>query len=359
MNQRAAASFAGKRVLLTGHTGFKGAWLALMLARAGAQVTGFSLAPGTTPNLFDLAQVGKRIDSRIGDVRDSRSLADVVRETQPEVVFALAAQSIVLEGYAHPAATFATNVVGLANLLDALRPCEATRAIVVATSDKCYENREWPWPYRETDALGGHDPYAASKACSEIVVSAYRSSFFSAGAALATVRAGNVIGGGDWSPARLVVDLAAAAHAGEAAILRRPEAIRPWQFVIDALDAYLRLAARLLEPDGRGFAESWNVGPDAADARSVRDVARAFALAWGAPTPIEREHVSNAHEAGLLTVDSAKLRARLGWRPAYGIDETIARTVDWYRGWSDGVAVPALCDEEIARYESRVRTAIT
>ena len=347
--------FAGRRVLLTGHTGFKGAWLALMLARAGAKVTGFALAPGTTPNLFDLARVGTRIDSRIGDVRDARALAEVVTETRPEIVFALAAQAIVLEGYARPAETFATNVVGLAHLLDAVRSCQATRAVLVATSDKCYENKDWPWAYRETDTLGGRDPYAASKACSELVVNAYRSSYFAAGTALATVRAGNVIGGGDWSPARLVVDLVEAARTNDAAVLRRPGAVRPWQFVIDALDAYLLLASRMLEPDGRAFAEAWNVGPDTADARSVRAVARAFARAWGAPEPLERPEASSAHEAALLTVDSAKLRSRTGWQPAYGIDETIARTVHWYRAWSLGADIPTLCDDEIARYESRER----
>jgi len=342
-------------VLVTGHTGFKGAWLAFLLARAGAKVTGFARAPATTPSLFTLARLDQRIESSFGDVCDADALERTVRETQPEVVFALAAQSLVLDGYDNPAATFATNVVGLANLLDAIRNCDATRAIVVATSDKCYENREWPWAYRETDALGGRDPYAASKACSEHVVSAYRASYFADGPALATVRAGNVIGGGDWSPARLVVDLVAAAAEGRAVVLRRPGAIRPWQFVLDALDAYLDIAEAMLGDDGRSFADAWNVGPDVADARSVRAVAGVFATSWGAPSPIEAPDVSDVHEAELLMVDSAKLRTRLGWRPAYGIDETIARTVAWYRAWSGGTDVPTLCEDEVARYESVVR----
>ncbi len=323
-----------------------------MLARRGARVTGFSLAPATTPSLFQLARVGERITSHIGDVCDGVAVRGVVAESQPEVVFALAAQSLVLDGYARPAATFATNVVGLANLLDAIRECDATRAIVVATSDKCYENREWPWAYRETDALGGRDPYAASKACSEHVVSAYRASYFATGPTLATVRAGNVIGGGDWSPARLVVDLVEAAIAQRAVILRRPGAIRPWQFVLDALDAYVQLAEAMLGADGRALGDAWNVGPDVADARSVRSVASVFAASWGAPAPIEAPDVSAAHEAELLMVDSAKLRTRLGWRPAYGIDATIAQTVAWYRAWSGGADVAALCEDELARYES-------
>jgi len=326
-----------------------------MLARQGAKVTGFALLPATTPSLFELARVGERIDSHLGDVRDAAAIARVVADSQPEVVFALAAQSLVLDGYAHPAATFATNVVGLANLLDALRACDATRAIVVATSDKCYENREWPWAYRESDALGGRDPYAASKACSEHVVSAYRASYFATGPAVATVRAGNVIGGGDWSPARLIVDLVEAAIAKRAVVLRRPGAIRPWQFVLDALDAYVRLAEALLGADRRSFGDAWNVGPDVADARSVRSVADVFAASWGAPAPIEMPDVSSAHEAELLMVDSAKLRTRLGWRPAYDIDETIAQTVAWYRAWSEGANIAALCEDELARYESVVR----
>ena len=326
-----------------------------MLARRGASVTGFSLAPATTPSLFDLARVGERIESYFGDVCDATAVKRVVAESQPEVVFAFAAQSLVLDGYARPAATFATNVVGLANLLDAVRECDATRAVVVATSDKCYENREWPWAYRETDSLGGRDPYAASKACSEHVVSAYRASYFETGPALATVRAGNVIGGGDWSPARLIVDLVEAAIARRAVTLRRPEAIRPWQFVLDALDAYVLLAESMLGPDGRALGDAWNVGPDAADARSVRAVAGVFAASWGAPAPIEAPADSSAHEAGLLTVDSAKLRTRLGWRPAYRIDATIAQTVAWYRAWSGGADVVALCEDELARYESVVR----
>jgi len=350
-----ASFWSGRQVLITGHTGFKGAWLSLMLARRGARVTGFALAPATTPSLFDLAGVGERIESHFGDVCDAATIKRVVVDSQPEVVFALAAQSLVLDGYAHPAATFATNVVGLANLLDALRECDATRAVVVATSDKCYENREWPWAYRETDSLGGRDPYAASKACSEHVVSAYRASYFTAGPAIATVRAGNVIGGGDWSPARLVVDLVEAAIAKRAVILRRPAAIRPWQFVLDALDAYVQLAESMLGAEGRAFGDAWNVGPDVADARSVRSVAGVFATSWGAPPPIEAPDLANAHEAELLMVDSAKLRTRLGWRPAYDIDLTIAQTVAWYRAWSQGADIATLCEAELARYESTVR----
>lgn len=321
--------YRGCRVLLTGHTGFKGSWLALWLKQLGAEVHGVALAPQTTPNHWDL--LGSGVDSRILDLRDVESLRPAVHEARPHIVFHLAAQPLVRRSYRDPLETWSTNVLGTANLLDACRGLEGLRAIVVVTSDKCYENREWVWGYREIDPLGGHDPYSASKAAAELVTASCRSAFFSGPGSpyVATARAGNVIGGGDWSEDRLVPDLVRAIARGESVQIRSPHATRPWQHVLESLSGYLLLGSGLLQ--GRSdLAGAWNFGPDADGNRSVAAFLDAFAARWPA---LRWAHAlaDNPQEAGLLHLDSSKARAVLGWRPVWGFDGALDRTAEWYR----------------------------
>lgn len=325
-----ADAYRGRRVLLTGHTGFKGSWLAMWLSELGAEVTGVALAPETSPSHWDL--LGLDIASHTLDIRDASALRRVVADARPEIVFHLAAQALVRRSYRDPLESWSTNVVGTASVLEACRTTEGVRAVVVVTSDKCYENREWEWGYRETDTLGGHDPYSASKAATELVVASYRNAYFhDAGALqLASARAGNVIGGGDWSEDRLIPDLIRAVAAGQPLQIRSPGATRPWQHVLESLSGYLLLGQGLLQRPG--LAEGWNFGPEVEGNRSVAEVLEAMAnhwpqLAWsvaGSPQP---------HEANLLYLDSAKARARLGWRPVWGVAEALAATADWYRAY--------------------------
>lgn len=323
--------YRGRRVLLTGHTGFKGSWLALWLTELGAEVVGVSLAPNTAPNHWDLLGLGIA-DHRL-DIRDSQSVVDVVADARPEIIFHLAAQSLVRRSYRDPLETWSTNVMGTACLLDACRKSDSVRAIVVVTSDKCYENREWEWGYRETDRLGGHDPYSASKAAAELVGASYRSAFFHQSGAplLATARAGNVIGGGDWSEDRLIPDLVRAVAAGVTLEIRSPNATRPWQHVLESLSGYLLLGQGLLE-GRREFAEGWNFGPEAEGNRSVADVLTRMGAHW----PELAWHATDQpqpHEAKLLYLDSAKARAHLGWRPVWPMDNALVATADWYRAY--------------------------
>lgn len=321
--------YRGRRVLLTGHTGFKGSWLALWLQSLGAEVTGVALRPDTQPNHWDLLALD--MDSRVLDIRDAAALAAVVREVSPEVVFHLAAQPLVRASYADPLATWSTNVMGTAHLLEALRPVPALRAVVVVTSDKCYENREWQRGYRETDALGGHDPYSASKAATELLAASYRRAFFEpAGQVLlATARAGNVIGGGDWAADRLIPDLVRAIAAGQPLAVRAPGAVRPWQHVLDPLSGYLLLGERLLQGEAAA-ATAWNFGPDADAGHTVAQVLEQFTDLW--PGAAWRHQPGpQVHEAGLLRLDSAKARAELGWRPVWGLDVALAATARWYQ----------------------------
>jgi CDP-glucose 4,6-dehydratase len=342
----------GRRVLLTGHTGFKGGWLSLWLGSAGARVTGYALAPPTTPSLFEAADVGSRMESRVGDVRDSENFGRAFAAAKPEVVFHLAAQSLVRASYADPERTYATNVLGTVHLLENARRCESARAVVNVTSDKCYENRETNRAYREEDPLGGRDPYSSSKACAELVTSAYRHSYFDGktGPAIATARAGNTIGGGDWAPDRLVPDVVEAFRAGQPARIRNPSAVRPWQHVLDALHGYLLLAERLAE-GGRNFAEAWNFGPDPGDVRNVESVVDRIRSLWGGNARWEREGSEQPREATLLQLDSAKARARLGWAPRLPLDEGLAWTVGWYRDYSPGSSMRDATEKQIARYE--------
>ena len=344
-----------RRVLVTGHTGFKGAWLSLWLGRLGARVTGFALPSTTSPNLFTLAAIERRIDSQLGDVRDLSAVDAVMARSRAEVVFHLAAQALVRRSYVDPVGTYAVNVMGTAHVLDAARRASGLRAIVVVTSDKCYENREWWWPYREGEAMGGHDPYSSSKGCAELVTAAWRRSFFlSDGAApvgLGSARAGNVIGGGDWAEDRLVPDCMRAFSSGEPAVLRRPAAVRPWQHVLEPLSGYLTLAERLAS-DPRAFGEAWNFGPATDEARPVAWVVDRLSRFWGDGARWERDPGTHPHEAGLLQVDASKARARLGWTPRLSLEEGLRWTVDWYRRFGAGEDAAALTLDQIQRFEA-------
>lgn len=345
-----------RRVLLTGHTGFKGSWLALWLTARGAQVHGLALAPETQPALFDRLGLAERIDHYLGDIRDADLVRARVAQTRPEVVFHLAAQPLVRRSYREPLATFSTNVMGTAHLLDALRAHNAPCAVVVVTTDKVYENREWLHAYRETDALGGHDPYAASKAACEIVVESYRKSFFADGPVrLASARAGNVIGGGDWSEDRILPDLIRAMAQGEPPALRNPGAIRPWQHALDPLAGYLLLAERLHAGDPAA-ADAFNFGPDPADQRAVRDLAETALALWPGAAARGWRDASDPdapHEAGRLTLATDKARAALGWSPRWGVEEALRRTIDWHRAERDGAEMRAVSLAQIAAFEAR------
>ncbi|WP_336509476.1 CDP-glucose 4,6-dehydratase [Ruegeria lacuscaerulensis] len=351
-----AAAFSGRRVLVTGHTGFKGAWLAAWLAEAGAEVTGYALPPETNPSLWVLLGQGK-IRSIAGDLNDRAALDRLIAETDPEFVFHLAAQSLVRRSYRTPVETFATNVLGTVQLLDALRAGSGLRAVVVATSDKAYENVEQVWGYRETDPMGGHDPYSASKGATEIATAAMRRSFYTQGAAdphparIASARAGNVIGGGDWAEDRLVPDIVRGCLSDEGrVVLRHPGAIRPWQHVLEPLRGYMMLAQMLEQDDA--FAKGWNFGPERDDERPVLDVAKAIIKALGQGR-IEVDTPANTpHEAKMLRLDVSQARATLGWRPVLNFEDTVRLTADWYAGWARGTSPAELCRAQIAEFET-------
>ncbi len=346
----------GRKVLLTGHTGFKGSMLGLWLSSLGARITGLALDPPTDPSLFTLAQVGTAMHSLTGDVRDAATVNLAMREACPEVVFHLAAQPLVRQSYHQPVETYSTNVMGTVNVLEALRHMDTVRVCVVVTSDKCYENQEWLWGYREDDPLGGADPYSSSKACAEIATSAYRQSYFPPTrwsehrVGLATARAGNVIGGGDFSQDRLVPDLMRAFAAGQPAIIRRPQAIRPWQHVLDSLAGYILLAERLWM-DGTAYSQAWNFGPVAQDSRCVQSLAAALARAWGDGAAIKVDSTSSsAHETQELRLDSSRARGMLGWRPCWSLERTITEVVRWYQAWAMGQPLADLTRTQIQEY---------
>lgn len=341
----------GKRVLLTGHTGFKGGWLAAWLNALGAQVFGFALEPETKPSLFAQLDVGAFTNHVVGDVRDRTALATRVHGVQPDVVFHLAAQSLVRRSYREPLLTWDINVMGVANLLDALRSMDATCACVVVTTDKVYQNNEWVFPYRETDPLGGHDPYSASKAAVELAVASFRSAFLSGGSAvrIASARAGNVIGGGDWSEDRIVPDLVRALSAGTAIPIRNPDAVRPWQHVIEPLSGYLRLAEALHRSDDPVLQSAFNFGPRPDDVRSVRDLIETALAVWPGDWR-DASDPSAPHEARLLNLTVDKARSVLGWQPRWGFEATVSRTIDWYRAVAAGESASAVTLAQIEAY---------
>jgi CDP-glucose 4,6-dehydratase len=342
----------GRSVLVTGHTGFKGSWLCLWLQGLGAEVTGYALAPSTRPGLFEAASVAQGMRSVIGDIRDAQALRAAMVAAQPEVVLHLAAQALVRESYANPVETYSVNVVGTAQVLDTVRACPSVRAVVSVTTDKCYENREWHWGYRETDRLGGHDPYSSSKACAEMVTAAYRLSFLAGAAqsvALASARAGNVIGGGDWSANRLIPDILAAIQAGQELRIRYPDAIRPWQHVMEPLAGYLQLAERLCGDQGQAHAEAWNFGPADDDARPVRWIVEQMLARWGSGTWVV-DGQPQPHEAGYLKLDCSKARGRLGWQPRWNLASALDAIVDWQRAYLRHDDMRAVTLAQIAHY---------
>ena len=353
------SSLRGKRIFLTGHTGFKGGWLALTLARLGATVRGYALDPSAEPTFFHTANVGSLVEDVRGDIRDLARLQRSMSEFAPDIVFHLAAQPLVRRSYADPLETYSTNVMGTANLLETVRTLPSIRAVVVITTDKCYLNREWRWGYRETDHLGGYDPYSSSKACAEILTASYRNSFFSAeslekhGVGLATARAGNVIGGGDWSEDRLIPDLIRGFVSGRPVPIRRPFSVRPWQHVLEPIAGYISLAEKLLSGD-RSFADAWNFGPWDDDAWPVERIATAMTERWGDGASWFRDGQESVHEAGLLKLDSSKARSELGWQPRLKLPVALEWLVDWYREWRAGTDMQRFSLEQIAAYEALV-----
>ena len=349
------AFWHGKKVFLTGHTGFKGSWLTLWLQALGARVTGFALAPDTTPNLFTLGRVGDGIQSIIGDIRDRALLAEAMKAASPDIVIHMAAQPLVRESYVTPVETYETNVMGTVHVLDAIRQVPSVRSVVIVTTDKCYENREWEWGYRENEAMGGYDPYSSSKGCAELVTSAYRNSFFNPaayekhGVAVASGRAGNVIGGGDWAADRLIPDIMRAISRGETVNIRNPHAIRPWQHVLEPLSGYLILAERLYT-DGPRFADAWNFGPNDSDAQPVQAIVERLTSQWGDGARWSLDGGEHPHEATFLKLDCSKARARLGWRPRWDLNHTLDSIVAWYKAAARNEDVKTVTLAQIDKY---------
>lgn len=347
----------GRRVFLTGHTGFKGSWLTLWLQALGAKVTGYALAPPTRPSLFEQARVATGIDSHLGDVRDAGSLLRALQEAQPEIVIHMAAQPLVRYSYDNPVETYATNVMGTVHLLEAVRGAGSVRALVNVTSDKCYDNREWVWGYREDEAMGGFDPYSSSKGCAELVTSAYRRSYFGAREAgggrppaLASARAGNVIGGGDWALDRLIPDMLRAFSSGHPVVIRNPHAVRPWQHVLEPLYGYLTLA-EALHQGGDAFAEGWNFGPRDDDARPVQWIVERLVAMWGGQAAWELDAKVQPHEAGHLKLDCSKAHARLGWTPKWTLEQALARIVRWQQALIQGSDMREVTLQQIEDYQ--------
>lgn len=354
----------GKRVFLTGHTGFKGSWLSLWLHQFGAQVTGYSLSPPTTPSLFDLAQVDHAVTSIISDVRDLKCLSTELTSAAPEIVIHMAAQPLVRDSYLIPVETYATNIIGTIHLLEAVRGCSSVRAVVNVTTDKCYENREWVWGYRENEAMGGFDPYSSSKGCSELVTAAYRQSFFNPrhlnhslsqhSAAVATARAGNVIGGGDWAADRLIPDIIRSILANEPVKIRNPHAIRPWQHVLEPLSGYLTLAQNLYE-FGQEYAEAWNFGPFDDDAKTVEWIVQRMCAIWGNNARFEVDSANHLHEAHYLKLDCSKAHMRLGWQPRWRLEKALQSIIEWVSVYNTGGDLRRCCLEQIESYEKTMQ----
>lgn len=346
-----------RKVLITGHTGFKGSWLSLWLQRKKARVIGYSLPAPTKPSLFELAQVAEGMTSIIGDIRDLDHLQAVFNEHKPEIIIHMAAQPIVRNSYSDPVDTYSTNIMGTVNILEAIRQSQSARVALIITSDKCYENKEWIWGYRENDPMGGYDPYSSSKGCAELVTAAYRKSFFSKDkdrdgcAAIASTRAGNVVGGGDWAKDRLIPDIIKAFMNEQPVIIRYPDAIRPWQHVLEPLRGYIMLAEKLWT-NGRQFGGGWNFGPDDTDAKPVSWVADSLTNLWGGNADWDTDTVEQPHESTYLKLDCTKAKSLLGWSPKIKLDTTLKWIVDWYQAFIGKSNMREVTEAEIVRYES-------
>lgn len=345
------AFWKGKKVFLTGHTGFKGSWLSLWLQKMGAEVKGFAMAPPTTPALFTEASVGENMDSQIADIRDLDVLKKSMKTFNPDVLIHMAAQPLVRLSYLEPVETYTTNVIGTVNVLEAARYCTNLKAIVSVTTDKCYENREWDWGYRENEPMGGHDPYSNSKGCAELVTSAYRNSFYYSAdtASIATARAGNVIGGGDWAEDRLIPDILKAFENSKPVIVRNPLSTRPWQHVLEPLSGYLILAEQLYQK-GDEFAQAWNFGPKEDDCKPVNWILDKMVSVWGKGASWELDNNSNPHEAGFLKLDCSKAAAKLNWQPIWNLEHTLDLIVNWHQEWRAEKNMNQKCLQEIANY---------
>lgn len=347
----------GKRVLLTGHTGFKGSWMSLWLQSMGVEVIGYALTPPSSPNLFEVGNVKKAMTSLTGDIRDLSRLRTVFEEYQPEIVIHMAAQSLVRYSYIEPVETYSTNVMGTVNLLEALRTTNSVKVVVNVTSDKCYENREWAWGYREHESMGGYDPYSNSKGCAELVTSAYRNSYFHPdkyeehGVTIASARAGNVIGGGDWAEDRLIPDMMRAIENGLPVNIRNPHSIRPWQHVLEPLSGYLLLAQKLYE-EGPAFAEGWNFGPNDDDAKPVQWIVNRLTESWGKGASWKLDIGNHPHEAHYLKLDCSKAKSRLNWRPRWSIAKAIDQICVWQKAYLAGADMQAVCLEQIQQYQT-------
>lgn len=347
----------GKRVFLTGHTGFKGSWLSLWLQQLGAEVTGFALPPPTQPSLFEVAGVERGMRSIIGDLREADSIKKAISDARPEVVIHMAAQPLVRYSYANPIETYSTNIMGLVHLFEAVRATSEVRALVNVTSDKCYENKEWPWGYRENEPMGGYDPYSSSKGCAELITTCYHNSYFNPekyaehGVAIASGRAGNVIGGGDWALDRLIPDMFNAISKGESVQIRNPDAIRPWQHVLESLSGYLMLAEKLCT-HGPEYAGGWNFGPYDNDAKTVQWVVERLTQTWGEGAAWSQDGGSQPHEATYLKLDCSKARGRLDWRPRWDITQTMEKIVEWHKAYTRNEDMRSMTVAQITSYQN-------
>ena len=348
-------NYKNRKVLVTGHTGFKGSWLCLLLHRLGADVYGYALEPPTEPSLFKEAKIEELITSHIGDIRDLERLQTILHQIQPEIIIHMAAQPLVRESYKNPVETYAVNVMGTVNLFEAIRHTSSVKSVVNVTTDKCYENREWHWGYRENEPMGGYDPYSNSKGCSELVTASFRNSFFNPGdyqkhgVAIASARAGNVIGGGDWADDRLIPDFIRAIVKGEKVKIRSPFAIRPWQHVLEPLTGYLILAEKLFT-EGPEFAEAWNFGPDDSDAQNVEWITKTICELWGEGASYELDKKPQPHEANYLKLDCSKAKAELNWFPKWDIETTLKTIVDWNKAYISNDNIRTVTEKQITHY---------
>jgi len=353
--QVSAEFWNNKKVFLTGHTGFKGSWLTIWLQEMGAIVKGYSLAPHASPNLFDEAKVSEGIESEIGDIRNLEVVTKSMTAFDPDILIHMAAQPLVRLSYAAPVETYATNVMGTVHVLEAARQCKSLKSIVAITTDKCYENKEWPWGYRENEPMGGHDPYSSSKGCCELLIASYRKSFFNTpnSPSLASVRAGNVIGGGDWSDDRLIPDVLRAFEKGVPVIVRNPLSTRPWQHVLEPLSGYLVLAEELYS-NGDQFAEGWNFGPKDEDCQSVERILNTMIKSWGEGASWKLDESNNPHEAGFLKLDCSKAMQELKWLPQWNLEFALQSIVNWHKAWHNNADMKKECLKEIELYANKL-----